>query len=239
MAEISPREQESLEQRLQRVIQRVREAEQRFGRKAGEVQLLPVSKTHSAEDIARLAKLGVRAFGESYLQEAQEKISALAALNLEWHFIGPIQSNKTQAIAQLFDWVHSVDREKIARRLHEQRPAELPPLHICLQVNISGEASKSGVGLEELPVLAQQVCALPRLRLRGLMAIPQPSDDFAEQRDSFRRVREAYENLQISLRGKGVVLDTLSMGMSADLEAAIAEGATIVRVGTDIFGPRH
>jgi hypothetical protein len=223
------------ELRLQQVQQRVHAAEQRFGREPGSVQILPVSKTRPAQDIARVTAAGISAFGESYLQEAQEKIAALAELNLQWHFIGPIQSNKTQAIASLFDWVHSVEREKIARRLNEQRPTELPPLNICLQVNISGEASKSGVTAEMLPALAQQVKEMPRLRLRGLMAIPARAADFEAQRAAFRGVREAFEALQ----RRGFELDTLSMGMSGDLEAAIAEGATMVRVGTDIFGTRQ
>ena len=225
----------TLELHLHQVQQRVRAVAQRCGRDPGSVQILPVSKTRPAQDIAQLAAAGITAFGESYLQEAQEKIAALAALNLQWHFIGPIQSNKTQAIASLFDWVHSVDREKIARRLSEQRPSGLPPLNICLQVNISGEASKAGVSREALPVLAQQVKDLPRLRLRGLMAIPAAQADFEAQRAAFRAVREAFEDL----RRSGFELDTLSMGMSGDLEAAIAEGATIVRVGTDIFGARQ
>jgi len=238
MPVIFPAGEEALEQRLHSVNQRIRQAELRFGRQAGEVRLLAVSKSRPAEELAGLAKLGMRAFGESYLQEAQEKIDALAELNLEWHFIGPMQSNKTQAIARLFQWAHSVDREKIARRLNEQRPEHLPPLNICLQVNISAETTKSGVRLEELPALAEQVIQLPHLRLRGLMAIPAPGEDFAAQRASFHRVREAFINLQAYLQNKQLVLDTLSMGMSGDLEAAIAEGATIVRVGTDIFGPR-
>lgn len=239
MPESDSGRQKLLQQRLESVTQRVREAEQRFGRGAGEVMLLPVSKTRPAEDISCLAQAGMRAFGESYLQEAQEKISQLAALGLAWHFIGPIQSNKTAPIAQLFSWAHSVEREKIARRLNDQRPAGLPALNVCLQVNISAQASKSGVTLEALPALAEQVIAMPRLRLRGLMAIPQQSTEFEQQRAVFRRVREAFEGLQAELRGKNVQLDTLSMGMSADLEAAIAEGATIVRVGTDIFGARQ
>ena len=196
--------------------------------------ILPVSKTRPAEDIVAVAKAGLQAVGENYLQEALDKIEALQQLALQWHFIGPIQSNKTQPIARHFDWVHSVDREKIARRLSEQRPENLAPLNICLQVNISREASKSGVMPEDLPELARQVSELPRLRLRGLMAIPAASSDFEAQRASFRALREALEQLNTM----GLQLDTLSMGMSGDLEAAIAEGATIVRVGTDIFGAR-
>ena len=225
---------DSLEQRLQQVVAQVRAAEARFGREPGSVLLLPVSKTHPAEAVARVAAAGYHAFGESYLQEALAKIEALAGLNLQWHFIGPIQSNKTQAIARQFQWVHSVDRDKIAQRLHEQRPADLPPLNICLQVNVSGEATKSGVMPGELPALAARCAEYPHLRLRGLMTIPRPSDDFETQRAAFRQLRLAYEGLNAA----GFHLDTLSMGMSHDLEAAIAEGATIVRVGTDIFGAR-
>lgn len=226
---------DTLEQRLRQVVARVRAAEARFGRAPGSVQLLPVSKTQPAEAIAKVAALGFRAFGENYVSEALGKMAVLAALNLQWHFIGPIQSNKTQAIAHEFQWVHSVDRDKIARRLHEQRPAELPPLNICLQVNVSGEATKSGVELSELPALAAECVKYPRLRLRGLMAIPEPSHDFDTQRAAFRQLRLALESLNV----EGFALDTLSMGMSGDMEAAIAEGATIVRVGTDIFGARR
>lgn len=223
-----------LQNNYRQVLQRVRNAEQQFGRETGSVQLLPVSKTFPAEDIESLASLGNKAFAESYLQEAQEKMSALQHLELEWHFIGPVQSNKTSTIARNFHWVHSVDREKIARRLNEQRPPELGPLNICLQLNISAEASKSGVAIGEVSVLAKQVMTMPNLRLRGLMAIPARSEDFNDQRRVFRQVREVFDELVSS----GLPLDTLSMGMSADLEAAIAEGSTIVRVGTDIFGRR-
>ena len=223
-----------LKQRLAEVDRRIREAEMRFGRSPGSVQLLPVSKTRPAADIACLAQAGNRAFGESYLQEALGKQEELAALGLEWHFIGPIQSNKTQAIARHFDWVHSVDREKIARRLSAQRPPQLPPLNVCLQVNISGEASKSGCTLDELPALAAGVSDLPGLHLRGLMAIPAREGDVERQRVAFRRLREARD----ALNATGLTLDTLSMGMSGDLEAAVAEGATMVRVGSDIFGAR-
>jgi len=195
-----------------------------------------VSKTRPASDIEQVASQGFKAFGESYLQEAEGKIAALAALGLEWHFIGPIQSNKTQPIAQHFHWVHSVGRAKIARRLNDQRPEAMPPLNVCLQVNISGEVSKSGAMLDEVSALARQVAALPRLRLRGLMAIPVRTDNVEAQRAAFRLLREAFDSLSSSLNTKR--WDTLSMGMSGDLEAAIAEGATIVRVGADIFGPR-
>lgn len=231
---MEPQDHAPLLQRLAQVERRVREAERRFARAPGSVQLLPVSKTRPAAQIAQVAAAGHDAFGESYLQEALEKQQALAGLGLSWHFIGPIQSNKTQPIAQNFQWVHGVDREKIARRLSEQRPAGLSPLDICLQVNLSGEASKSGVAPAALPALAEYAAGLPQLRLRGLMTLPARETDFERQRVPFRRLRELLE----SLRERGLPLDTLSMGMSADLEAAIAEGATIVRVGSDIFGPR-
>ncbi len=199
------------------------------------VQLLAVSKTRSADEVRQLHACGQTAFGENYLQEALDKIEALNDLPLEWHFIGPIQSNKTRAIAEQFAWVHSVDRLKIARRLSEQRPESLPPLNLCLQVNISDEASKSGCTPAELPALARAVAALPGLRLRGLMAIPEPETDPARQRAIFARVRKLMETLQAELPQ----LDTLSMGMSGDLDAAIAEGSTLVRVGTALFGPRN
>jgi hypothetical protein len=200
------------------------------------VTLLAVSKTFGADAVRRAFDAGQRAFGENYVQEALDKIAALADLRpqIEWHLIGPLQSNKTRPVAEAFDWVHSVDRLKIAQRLSEQRPAGLPPLQLCLQVNISGEASKSGLAPDEVPALAQAVAALPRVRLRGLMAIPEPAGDFAAQRAPHRALRE----LLAALNDRGLALDTLSMGMSADLEAAIAEGATIVRVGTAIFGGR-
>ncbi|WP_295486244.1 YggS family pyridoxal phosphate-dependent enzyme [uncultured Pseudomonas sp.] len=195
------------------------------------VQLLAVSKTKPASAIAELHRAGVRDFGENYLQEALTKQTELSDLPLIWHFIGPIQSNKTKAIAEHFDWVHSVDRLKIAQRLSEQRPTDLPPLNICLQVNVSGEDSKSGCTPEQLPALAQAVAALPNLRLRGLMAIPEPTDEPAAQHAAFARLRQLQEAL-------GLGLDSLSMGMSHDLEAAIAQGATWVRIGTALFGAR-
>ena len=202
------------------------------------MSLLAVSKTFGPDAVIEAAEAGQRAFGENYLQEALDKMAAVHVarpdLLLEWHFIGPIQSNKTRPIAERFDWVHAVDREKIARRLSEQRPAHLPPLNVCLQVNISGEASKSGVVPEEVMRLAQQVAGMPNLKLRGLMAIPEPADDPEQQRAPLRRMRELLASLQTA----GLPLDTLSMGMSSDLEAAVAEGATIVRIGTAIFGKR-
>lgn len=213
---------------------RIRVASQKCGRDDNAITLLAVSKTRPAEAIREAAAAGVTHFGENYLQEALEKIEQLRDLPLCWHFIGPIQSNKTRAIAEHFDWVHSVDRMKIAHRLSEQRPSDRSPLQICLQVNISAEASKAGVTLAELPELARRVASLPGLRLRGLMTIPAPAHDPAEQRKPFAALRHAMESLQEELPQ----LDTLSMGMSADLEAAIAEGATLVRVGTALFGPR-
>ncbi len=236
-----------LEQRLHKVIARVRAAEREFGREPGSVQILPVSKTRPAEDIAQVAALGLpdigNDFAESYLQEAEDKIIQLADRQLQWHFIGPIQSNKTAPIARLFQWVHSVDRLKIAQRLSDQRPAELPPLNVCLQVNVSGEASKSGIRVAELSKLIEQVACLPNLRLRGLMAIPAATADRAMQRAAFAPLREAFQSQsfhfqQMTPNTGGPEWDTLSMGMSGDLEAAIAEGATIVRIGTDIFGSR-
>lgn len=202
------------------------------------MQLLAVSKTFGPEAVLEAVAAGQRAFGENYLQEALDKIGAVqraGAPALDWHFIGPIQSNKTRPIAEHFSWVHTVEREKIAQRLSEQRPAGMAPLNICLQVNISGEASKSGVTPDEVAALAHKVAALPNLRLRGLMAIPEPAGEFAQQRAPFARLRALYEQL----RADGLALDTLSMGMSADLRAAVFEGATIVRVGSAIFGARN
>ena len=223
---------------LDAVGRRIQQACEAAGRAPEEVRLLAVSKTVAAERVLALAAGGQRDFGENYLQEALDKQDRCAALapgtTLDWHYIGPIQSNKTRAIAERFEWVHSVDRERIARRLDEQRPAAAGPLSVCLQVNIDGEETKSGCSPQELPALAAAVAAMPRLRLRGLMAIPAPRADFAGQRQAFAAVRTLYEQL----RGSGFALDTLSMGMSADLEAAIAEGATIVRIGTALFGDR-
>jgi pyridoxal phosphate enzyme (YggS family) len=198
------------------------------------VQLVAVSKTFSADAIRAALGHGQSRFGESYVQEALSKIAALADAEIEWHFIGPIQSNKTREIAAHFDWVHGVDRLKIAQRLNDQRPAQLAALNVCIQVNISGEATKSGVAPDQVESLARAVLALPRLKLRGLMAIPAPRDAFEEQRAACAALRAVFERL----RARGIELDTLSMGMSDDLEAAIAEGATLVRVGTAIFGAR-
>lgn len=219
---------------LQAVVQRINAAITRYSREPDSVTLLAVSKTRSADELRALAALGIHRFGENYLQEALDKMAELSELPLEWHFIGPIQSNKTRNIAEQFDWVHSVDRLKIAQRLSEQRPSAMPPLNICLQVNISEETSKSGVRPDELPELARQVRQLPNLRLRGLMTIPAPASTFDIQRRPFHVLRLAMERLN----AEGMALDTLSMGMSDDLEAAIAEGATIVRIGSALFGPR-
>jgi len=228
-----------ISQNLQAVRQRISAAAREALRDPQTVRLLAVSKTFGPDAVITAAEAGQRAFGENYVQEGVEKVAAVKAarpdLVLEWHFIGPIQSNKTRLIAEHFDWVHSIDREKIAVRLSEQRPAHLPPLNVCLQVNISGEDTKSGVAPAEVAQLARAVEELPRLRLRGLMAIPAPADDIEKQRAPFRQLRLLLEQLQ----AEGIALDTLSMGMSADMDAAIAEGATIVRVGTAIFGQRH
>ncbi len=220
--------------RLEQVQRQINQALSDNQRPADAAVLLAVSKTRPASDILELYRLGQRRFGENYLQEALEKIAQLGDYDIEWHFIGPIQSNKTRDIASHFSWVHSVDRLKVARRLSEQRPEGLPPLSICLQVNVSGEVSKSGCSLSELPQLAAAVSELPNIELRGLMAIPAPSNDAGQQRLPFRTLREAMQELNAG----GLQLDTLSMGMSGDLEAAIAEGATLVRIGTALFGPR-
>ena len=213
------------------VSQRIRAAAQAVQRDESSVHLLAVSKTKPAQAVREAYAAGMHDFGENYLQEALGKQAELTDLPLSWHFIGPIQSNKTRAIAENFAWVHSVDRLKIAQRLSEQRPADLPPLNICVQVNVSGEASKSGCTPADLPALAEAISALPRLKLRGLMAIPEPTEERAEQDAAFAAV----QTLQASL---ALPLDTLSMGMSHDLESAIAQGATWVRIGTALFGAR-
>lgn len=219
------------------IRQRIRAAETESGRQAGSVKLMAVSKTRSAAEIAAVLTEGVNDIGENYLQEALNKQQELAGEAICWHFIGPIQSNKTRQIAEQFDWVHSVDRLKIARRLSEQRPTDLAPLNICLQVNISNEESKSGFAVETVLADASRIAALPNIRLRGLMAIPTATKDPAAQRASFAAVRTLLAQLQQQL--PECPWDTLSMGMSGDMEAAIAEGATIVRIGSDIFGPRQ
>ncbi|KFJ92449.1 hypothetical protein JF55_06900 [Pseudomonas sp. 1-7] len=221
----------TIAENIAKVGARIREAAQASQRNFADIGLLAVSKTKPAAAIREAHVAGLRDFGENYLQEALEKQTELSDLPLIWHFIGPIQSNKTRPIAEHFDWVHSVDRLKIAQRLSEQRPAHLPPLNICLQVNVSGEDSKSGCSPEALPELAKAVTALPNLRLRGLMAIPEPTDDIAAQHAAFAHLRQLRDELALNL-------DTLSMGMSHDLEAAIAEGATWVRIGTALFGAR-
>ena len=235
-------EPDTVAQGLAQVADRIAQACTAAGRPVSDVTLLAVSKTFGAEAVRAAHAAGQRGFGENYVQEALDKIAALADLRpqLTWHLIGPLQSNKTRPVAEAFDWVQSVDRLKIAQRLAEQRPLHLPPLQVCLQVNISGEASKSGVLPADLPALARAVAALPpeRLRLRGLMAIPEPATDGAAQRAPHRALRALMAAVNADGLPGGQRLDTLSMGMSADLEAAVAEGATLVRVGTAIFGGR-
>jgi pyridoxal phosphate enzyme (YggS family) len=223
---------------IQEQHERIAQACAQAGRSVQSVTLLPVSKTQPASAVQAAFEAGERRFGENYVQEGLDKIAALAALRsqLEWHLIGPLQSNKTRPVAENFDWVHSVDRLKTAQRLSEQRPSHLPPLNICLQVNISAEASKSGLLPGEVAALAQAVQVLPRLRLRGLMAIPEPTANFETQRQPHRALAALLATLN---RDLGLDMDTLSIGMSADLEAAIAEGATLVRIGTAIFGARN
>ena len=224
----------SIADNLQAVRGRISSAARAAAREPGAVRLLAVSKTHAPALIREAYAAGQRAFGENYVQEAEEKMAQLADLPLEWHLIGPLQSNKTRVVAARFDWVQSVDREKIARRLSEQRPHGMPPLEVLVQVNVSGEASKSGVAPGEAAALARAVASLPRLRLRGLMAVPEPTPDANLQCARFRQLHGIWE----SLRREGLALDTLSMGMSDDMEAAIAEGSTMVRIGTAIFGKR-
>ncbi len=225
---------QSVQERLAAVQARIAEAEHTYQRPAGSVQLLAVSKRQPIDFIHEAFNAGQRAFGENYLQEGVEKCEALANMPIEWHFIGALQSNKTKPAAEHFDWVHTIDRLKIARRLSEQRPDDRAPLNCCIQVNVSGEASKAGIAPEQAEALAHEVAKLPRLKLRGLMTLPEAVEDFAEQRAAFRNLR----NLQEALIESGLPLDTLSMGMSNDLEAAIAEGSTLVRLGTAVFGPR-
>lgn len=219
---------------LQAVEARIRHALHVSARDEDSAHLLAVSKNWPAAAVRLARAAGQRAFGENYVQEGVEKITALADLDIEWHFIGPLQSNKTREVAEHFAWVHGIDRLKIAERLSAQRPATLPPLQVCIQVNVSGEASKHGVGPAEASALAHAVVRLPRLQLRGLMTIPEPSEDDALLRSRFRLLRE----LRDQLNAEGLALDMLSMGMSHDFELAIAEGATIVRIGTAIFGER-
>ena len=222
--------------KLQQVQARIVTACTAAGRDPASVRLLAVSKTFPAEALREAHAAGQRAFGENYVQEGLAKIEALSDLRdvLEWHCIGPLQSNKTRPVAEHFDWVHSIDRLKIAERLSEQRPEGMAPLQVCLQVNVDGGANKSGVPAEEAPALARAVAALPRLQLRGLMAIPEPAEGFDAQRELFLRAAAVFERI----RAEGISLDVLSLGMSADLEAAIAAGSTMVRVGSAIFGSR-
>jgi pyridoxal phosphate enzyme (YggS family) len=220
---------------LQAVHDRIERAATAANRAPDGVRLLAVSKTFAAPQVMAAWQAGQRAFGENFVQEAVDKIAELRQLDIEWHFIGPVQSNKTRPIAEHFAWVHSIEREKIARRLNDARPPQLPPLNVLIQVNVSGEASKSGVAPGEERALAAAIRALPQLRLRGLMAIPEPTADIALQRQRFALLRR----LQQCLQAEDAGVDTLSMGMSDDLEAAIAEGSTMVRVGTAIFGKRQ
>ena len=222
--------------RLQAVRNRIRSAAESAGRRPESIQLLAVSKTFAPDFLREAHGLDQRDFGENYVQEAESKVVALAGCipPITWHFIGPIQSNKTRQIAELFQWVHGIDRLKIAERLSSARAASLPPLNVCIQVNVSGEASKSGVAPGDAPALAKAISGLPGLRLRGLMAIPEPTDDMALLRSRYRQVRELKDDIVAG----GIALDTLSMGMSDDLETAIAEGSTLVRIGRAIFGER-
>jgi len=222
----------TISQRLKQIHSQIKDAELAYNRRSGSVLLLAVSKTKPAEDIAAAYQAGQRHFGENYLQEALRKQQELGAYDITWHFIGPIQSNKTRPLATHFDWVHSVDSLKIAQRLSDQRPAHLPPLNICLQVNISDEETKSGIALAELPQLYEQIAKLPNLKLRGVMAIPAPQQDFEQQRQPYKALYQAVAEL------KRPELDTFSFGMTGDLKAAIAEGSTIVRIGTALFGER-
>jgi len=220
---------------LAQIRQRVADAEQRFNRNSGSIQLLTVSKTKPVADIQAAIDAGQSCFAENYLQEAIEKITRLDNAHVNWHFIGPIQSNKTPGIAQYFQWVHTIDRIKVARRLSEQRPKHLPPLNVCLQINISGEKSKSGIEPHALKQLAHDCASLPNIRLRGLMTMPAQNSDFEVQRVPFRQLRLLLTELQTEYPE----LDTLSMGTTNDLEAAVAEGATILRIGTAVFGARN
>lgn len=220
---------------IEHVRQQIHAAEAAAGRAAGSVRLLAVSKTFPASAVQQAYAAGQRAFGENYVQELQTKAAELAELDIEWHFIGPLQSNKTRIVAEAAHWVHSIERLKIAQRLSEQRPDSLPPLQVCVQVNVSGEASKSGCAPQEAKALALAVAALPRLQLRGLMCIPEPTEDAARLAGQFALLQQ----LQQELHAAGLALDTVSMGMSADMAQAIAAGSTMVRVGTAIFGARH
>lgn len=223
-----------LHKHIDNVLAKISEYATDYGRQPDSVHLLAVSKKHPAAMIREAYQYGLRRFGENYLQEALEKMNQLTDLDIEWHFIGPIQSNKTREIASHFDWVHSVDRLKIAHRLNEQRPDDLPPINICLQVNISQESSKSGMSLAELDDICENISHMKRVHLRGLMAIPAPADDLEQQRLPFRALRLHLQKLEKKYPG----MDTLSMGMTNDMQAAIAEGANLIRIGTGIFGAR-
>lgn len=224
----------NIEKNLNLVRQQIIDSATQFGRNPEDITLLAVSKRKPAQDIADAFACGQRDFGENYLQEAQEKMSELADLDICWHFIGAVQSNKTKPLATAFSWVHCIERLKIARRLSEQRPDDMAPLNLCIQVNIDDEPSKAGIKLEDVPALAKEISSLPRLRLRGLMAIPAPEDEFESQRRSFALLADMLKQIN----QQGLNCDTLSMGMSHDMSAAIAEGATLVRIGTAIFGER-
>jgi pyridoxal phosphate enzyme (YggS family) len=224
----------SIAQSLENIRTRVTVLERRYERTPGDVRVLAVSKTKPPEAVLAAADAGQREFGENHVQDALTKLDAVQRRDLVWHFIGPLQSNKTRVVAARFHWVHSIDRAKIARRLNEQRPQGLPPLEVCIQVNVSGEISKSGVEPHQVEELAYAILELPRLRLRGLMALPRACDSLEEQRRPFATLR----GIQEVLNAGGLALDTLSMGMTNDMEAAIAEGATIIRIGTAIFGAR-
>lgn len=225
----------TIEENLITIRKRIAEYEKKYGRREGTVRLLAASKGQSALKVEAALHAGQHEFGENYLQEALKKMSALTPNPIEWHFIGPIQSNKTRKIAENFAWAHGVDDEKIAKRLNDQRPPHLPPLNICIEVNVSDESSKSGVALNDALPLAKYCLSLPHLQLRGLMTIPAQTDDVNEQRSEFKKLYQLWENF----RDQGIVLDTLSMGMSYDFEAAIAEGSTLVRIGRAIFGERE
>ena len=225
---------QNLAPNIRSVRDRIQRAAQAAGRSVDSITLLAVSKTHSVDLIRSAAREGIEHFGESYVQEALPKIETLRGLELTWHFVGQLQGNKTRAVAESFHWAHGVDRLRIAQRLSDQRPFHAPPLNVCLQVNVGAEASKGGVMPEDLPALAKAVASLPRLALRGLMCIPPPEDDPARQRNWFAQTSRLLQTLHVP----GTTLDTLSMGMSDSLEVAIEEGATIVRVGTALFGER-
>ena len=225
---------QNIENNLALVHQQIEQAATDYDREVSNISLLAVGKKKPSSDLRNAYNCGQRDFGENYLQEAQAKMQELADLDIVWHFIGPVQSNKTRVLAESFDWVHCVDRLKIARRLSDQRPQSMPPLNICIQVNIDLEDSKSGVAPDDIIALAEAIRDLPNIRLRGLMAIPAQRSDFESQREPFAKMKQALQDLQ----QRGLDCDTLSMGMSHDMQAAIAEGSTLIRIGTAIFGER-